>query len=175
VNRLHLNLFLLYGNRLYDLACTILRDPREAEDAVQDTFLRVWKKIGSFEGRSALETWLVAITVNVCRGRLRKRKARRLLSLDHIADRWLTSEDTATTVNRQQARQALWSLVDRLSDRYRLPIILRYRYDMPCREIGEVLGLATTTIYERLSIGRKKLREMVVEQENKAVSPTTVF
>jgi RNA polymerase sigma-70 factor (ECF subfamily) len=62
-------LFARFQDRLYDLAWAILQDEAEAEDAVQDTLLRVFERIGRYRGASSFETWLVAVTVNVCRDR----------------------------------------------------------------------------------------------------------
>jgi RNA polymerase sigma factor (sigma-70 family) len=77
-------LFKEYQQRVYSLAATILKDEAAADDVVQETFLAMFVKIGSYSGASSFETWLVAITVNCCRDRLRRRKVRRALSLDRL-------------------------------------------------------------------------------------------
>ena len=167
-------LFERFQDRLYDLACAILHDGAEAEDAVQDTFLRVFQHIDRFQGDSSFETWLVAVAVNVCRDRLRRRKRRRALSLDRLAPgrvpRWLArafdgGEDLAAVVQRQEQRSGLWAMVDRLDDRHRLPLILRYGYGLSSDEVAEVLGLRTGTVYVYLSRGRQQLRAMIEAQE----------
>ena len=163
-------LFDRFQNRIYDLACTILQDEAEAEDAVQDTFLRVFQRIADYRGESSLETWLIAIAVNVCRDRLRRQKVRRALSLEQLAPRWLArvlglGDDPATTFERWERRHSLWATVDRLEDRLRLPLILRYRYGLTCGEVADVLSLATGTIYGQLGEGRRRLRQMIREYE----------
>jgi RNA polymerase sigma-70 factor (ECF subfamily) len=162
-------LFERFQDRLYDLARVILRDETEAEDAVQDTFLRVFERLDRYRGTSSFETWLVTVAVNVCRDRLRRRKVRRALSLDWLGPGWLArvlghGEDPAETVQRQEHRRSLWDTVDRLDERHRLPLILRYHYGLSCGEAAEVLGLSTGTIYVRLSEGRRRLRQMLLEQ-----------
>ncbi len=153
-----------YQDRLFDLAWTILQEREAAKDAVQETFLTVFQKIEGFRGEAALETWLVAITVNQCRSRLRRQKARRLLSLEGLAPRLLRAgkqgADPATIVAQQMQRQALWQLVNRLDDRLRLPILLHYRYGLSGDEIASVLSVTKSTVYERLSQGRQRLRQM---------------
>jgi len=67
---------------LYRLAVTILQNERDAEDALQDAYIRIFERIKAFQGKSALETWMTAIMVNVCRDRLRRRQVRRALPLD---------------------------------------------------------------------------------------------
>lgn len=153
-----------YQDRLFDLAWTILQEREAAKDAVQETFLTVFQKIEGFRGESALETWLVAITVNQCRSRLRRQKARRLLSLEGLAPRLFRAPkqgaDPATIVAQQMQRQALWQLVNRLDERLRLPILLHYRYGLSGDEIAAALGVTKSTVYERLSQGRQRLRQM---------------
>lgn len=153
-----------YQDRLFDLAWTILQEREAAKDAVQETFLTVFQKIEGFRGEAALETWLVAITVNQCRSRLRRQKARRLLSLEGLSPRLFRAgkqgADPVAIVDQQMQRQALWQLVNRLDDRLRLPILLHYRYGLSGDEIASVLSVTKSTVYERLSQGRQRLRQM---------------
>jgi len=116
-------LFREHEARLYRLAVTILRNERDAEDALQDAYIRIFVRIKSFRDKSAFETWMTAIMVNVCRDRLRRRKVRRALPLD-----WLRQQaadgDVVRDAGARIERQRLWSLVDRLDDKHRLPVIL---------------------------------------------------
>jgi DNA-directed RNA polymerase specialized sigma24 family protein len=114
-------LFDYFEDDVYDLACVILRDPHDAQDVVQETFIRVLERLDSYRGEAAFQTWLTAIAVNCCRDLLRS------------------------------------------------PFILFYRYEMKCEEIAAVLGLATTTIYDRLSQARRRLR-LILDKEP-AVAP----
>jgi RNA polymerase sigma-70 factor (ECF subfamily) len=162
-------LFERFQDRVYDLASTILEDQAEAEDAVQDTFLRVFRDIAGYRHKSSFETWLVAVVVNVCRDRLRRRKVRQALSLDWLGARWLAralghGEDPAELVQHEEHRRSLWDTVGHLDERYRLPLILRYHYGLSCGEVADVLGLATGTVYVRLSEGRRRLRQMLLER-----------
>jgi RNA polymerase sigma-70 factor, ECF subfamily len=159
-----------YQSRVYDLACAILRDETAAKDMVQETFLRVYERLESFQGQSAFETWLLAITVNCCRDHLRRRQLRRVLSLDNLTPAWLRrlarrDRQPEVQFERSQQQQALWSLINRLDDRLRLTLILRYYYEMNCEEVGDILGIATTTVYGRLSQGRRRLYELWQEEE----------
>lgn len=164
------DLFNHYRDRLFDLACTILRDREAAKDAVQETFLTVFQKIEGYRGDAAFETWLIAIAVNECRRRLRRQKVRRFLSLENLSPGRLLNagqpeHNPAAIVGRRLQQQLLWQMVNRLDDRLRIPILLHYRYGMACADIGEALGLATSTVYEQLSQARKRLRLMWQAQE----------
>lgn len=164
-------LFSHFKNEIYDLAYTILRDDGGAEDVVQDTFLAVFQKIDGFRGDSAFETWLTAIAVNECRMRLRKRKVRQVLSFEQLSSRRLfrlseRQQDVADSVHRRQQRHSVWNTVDQLDERLRLPIILRYRYALSCSDIATILDLRTSTIYQQLHEGRRRLEQMLQQQES---------
>jgi RNA polymerase sigma-70 factor (ECF subfamily) len=166
-------LFSQYQNHVYDLACAILGDEVRAEDVVQDTFLAVFRKIDEFRGDSSFDTWLTAITVNQCRQRLRRQKIRGFLSLDRLSPRRVlrsrgSGEDLADAVHERQQRETLWEMVDLLPDNQRLALILRYRYALPCGEIAQILDRRTSTIYQTLNDGRRRLEQMAQDRENEA-------
>ena len=166
-------LFSHYQNRVYDLACVILRDKTVAEDVVQDTFLAIFRKIDGFKGESAFETWLTAIAVNQCRMRQRKRTVRQFLSLEQLSPRRLfrlssRDDNVADIVHSKQRRETLWEMVDELQERLRLPLILRYHYGLSCADIGIILGRQTSTIYQQLNEGRRLLEQKLQQQESSA-------
>jgi RNA polymerase sigma-70 factor, ECF subfamily len=153
-----------YQVRLYDLAYSMLRDETAANDVVQDTFIKVYGRLDTFQGQSAFETWLIAIATNCCRDHLR-RQVRRALSLDNLTPAWLRrlarrDQQPEVQFERSERRRQTWALVDKLDERLRLTIILRYRYGYSCPEIGELLDIATNTVYDRLSEGRRRLVEL---------------
>ena len=168
-------LFHRYEARIYRLAIAILRDERDAEDAVQDACLRVFERIKHYRAESSFETWLTAVVVNVCRDRLRRRKVRQTLPLSQFHDQ-ASSGDLAEMVAGELRRQTLWSLVNRLQEKYRLPIILHYHEGLSCGEVAEVLALRTTTVYSRLNTARVQLRAMLQEEiERKAERSETEY
>lgn len=163
-------LFKRFRQYIYDLSCVILRDNVAAQDAVQDTFLRVLEKIDTFTGEAAFETWLTAVAVNVCRSQLRRQKVRRFLSLENLRVGQLihfgaAAPNTAHLVEERLRRQTLWQMVDTLPDRLRLPLILRYRYAMPCADIAAVLNLKVGSVYQQLNEGRRQLEMMAAQRE----------
>lgn len=160
-------LFQQSETHVYRLALTILRHEQDAEDAVQDVFLRVFERIKRYRGKASFQTWLTAVVVNVCRDRLRRKKVRRALSLE-----WLRhkpgGQDVTETVVRRQREQHLWSLVNRLDDKHRLPVILHYLERLPCDEVAHILDIPTSTVYSRLNTARQRLRQLA--REHTAVS-----
>jgi RNA polymerase sigma-70 factor (ECF subfamily) len=156
-------LFNLYQVRVYRLAVAILRDEHDAEDAMQDVFIRVFKGIEDYRGEASFTAWLTSITLNRCRDKLRRRKVRRTLSLDWLRGR-AGEEDMSVLVARREQQELLWWLVDQLRDEYRLLVILRYQEGLRCSEVARVLGLRTSTVYSRLHTAREQLRARLQEQ-----------
>jgi RNA polymerase sigma-70 factor (ECF subfamily) len=154
---------------VYRLALAILRHEKEAEDAVQETFLRVFEQIGRYRHEAAFQTWLTAVAVNVCRDRLRRQKVRRALSLDWLRGRANPgAAGIDDLVADRQQRATLWAQVDQLDEKYRLPLILHYHQGLPCQEIATILNLPTTTIYSRLNDARQHLRHHLLPKHNLA-------
>ncbi len=161
-------LFRRFEGRIYRLALTILRDELDAEDAVQDAFLRVFERINGYRAESSFETWLTAVVVNVCRDRLRRQKVRRALRLGRSAGG--PSLDRGQMLDRvaaHQEQQALWGVVGRLEERHRLAVVLRYHENLSCAEIAGVLGVPVRTVYSLLDTGRSRLQAMIREERNR--------
>lgn len=163
-------LFRRYETRLYRLAVIILRDRQDAEDALQDIFLRVYDRIHDYRGESAFETWLTAIAVNYCRDHLRRRQVKRVVSLSWLRGR-AGKLDVSDVVADRQQRQSLWALVNQLDEKYRLPLILYYHEHLSCDEIGVILDIRTNTVYARLFHARMQLRAILKGSDIKGFDP----
>ena len=147
------------------LALSILDDggpdpAAEAEDAAQETFITAYRALAGFRGGSSLKTWLTAIAVNTCRGRLRKRKLRQALhttlTVLHRAERLASPEEAAA---QNEADRMLWQAVDSLDEKHRLPVILRYVHQLTVPEIAVSLGTSEGTVHSRLHYARKTLQD----------------
>jgi RNA polymerase sigma-70 factor (ECF subfamily) len=161
-------LFRDHEARLYRLAVTILRNEGDAEGALQDTYIRIFERIGRFRGQSSFETWMTTIMVNICRDRLRRRKVRRALPLDWLRNQ-AGDEDIAREVGARSQRQTLWTLVDRLDDKHRLPVILHYHEGWSCGEVADILAMRTSTVYSRLNTACVRLRAMLQAESRQGI------
>jgi RNA polymerase sigma-70 factor (ECF subfamily) len=146
---------------VYRLAFSILEDPAEAEEATQDAFISALNALGSYRGDAQFKSWLFSITINLCRQRLKKRKAKELL-LGRIQSLFrLKGEGPAhpeEVIIQREAKTALWSAVEALGEKHRLPLILYYQHELSVAEIAEVLGLRLGTVLSRLYTARERLR-----------------
>ena len=149
-----------YQKHTYRLALSILEDPFEAEEAAQDALLAALGALDSYRGDASFNTWLHAITVNVCRSRLRKRQTWELLkntiqTIFHMNAETAPHPEDIAIHNESEA--ALWRAVHTLDEKHRLPIILRYYHDCSIAEIAQILKVNEGTIHSRLSIARDRL------------------
>ena len=145
------------------LAYSILDDLHEADDAAQETFIAASRASESYRGQASPKTWLASIAVNICRGRLRKRRIRQKLQsvLEglHLVTAYELGPEKATLQN--EADLYVWQAVDSLDEKHRLAVILRYVHDLTTSEIAAVLGTSEGTVYSRLHYARQRLKVLL--------------
>jgi RNA polymerase sigma-70 factor (ECF subfamily) len=143
------------------LAQSILDDPADAEEAAQEAFITALSSLSSFRGEASFKTWLMSITINDCRKRLRKRRTierlmRALQSIFRISGVGPTHPEE--TLIRREARTELWKAIATLGEKHQLPIMLHYEHGLSVEEIAQTLGIRPGTVLSRLYTGREKLR-----------------
>jgi RNA polymerase sigma factor, sigma-70 family len=161
-----------YQNKIYHLAYRMLGNTHEAEDVVQETFLRVYKNLVRYDPAQKFSTWIYRIGTNLCIDILRKRKRKRSVSLDaNLFDSdssdgydFMPMDEAEQPENvlllsetKRQVREAL----DMMPEQYKSIMILRYLHDLSLQEISDVLDLPVTTIKTRLHRGREFLRSKI--------------
>jgi RNA polymerase sigma-70 factor (ECF subfamily) len=159
-----------YSGMVFSLAARLV-GPSDAEDVVQETFLRAWHSLARFRGESSLKTWLYAIALNRARARHgtlsrlravftpgRTREDDAFASLDDAADPALSPEENAVLTER---RRRLREAVRVLPDEFRTTVVLRDLEGLSYEEVAEVLGIPVGTVRSRLARGRALLKEML--------------
>lgn len=150
---------------LYRLALAILNDPDEASEAVQDTFLAALRALENFRGEATLKTWLFSIAVNLCRTRLARRRTRaRLQTLFDTFIQQSTAPLPEEKLIQAEQKTSLWQQINRLNEKHRLPLILRYYHNLPITEISVILRLPVGTVHSRLNTARERLRAALEEE-----------
>jgi RNA polymerase sigma-70 factor (ECF subfamily) len=153
-----------YQQDVYRLALSILDDSHEAEDATQESLLAALRALDSFHGDSSIKTWLVSITVNVCRTRLQRQKRReqlkQVLNVIFRRDSGPTVEEDAI---RNESNRALWSAIHEMDEKHRIPIVLRYYHDLSVPEIASILQIPEGTVHSRLNTARRLLHDVLKE------------
>jgi RNA polymerase sigma-70 factor (ECF subfamily) len=150
------SLFDAYKNLVYRLAYLMLGSPEEAEDALQEVFLQVYRSLASYqETRAAFTTWLYRVTLNHCLNR-RRRWRYRLLPFEAAHSRVQARERSAGDwEDAECVHQALL----RLSERLRAVVVLRYYAGLSYAEIAQSLEIPLGTVKSRLDKGLRTLRE----------------
>jgi RNA polymerase sigma-70 factor (ECF subfamily) len=146
---------------VFRLSLSVLGDPWDANEAAQDTFITALGALRSYRESSSFKAWLYTIALNLSRSRLRKRKALErlkyaLTTLFHVQSQRTPTLEEAIVASEEEA--ALWNALEKLGEKQRLPLILRYYHDFSIKEIAEILKIKEGTVHSRLSIGREKLR-----------------
>jgi len=152
-----------YRSPVYRLALSILRDPADAQDAAQDTFIQAAAGLHRYQVGTNFKAWLLKIAINNCHMIGRKRAARRALqqaweSLIHLGSNPISTE---AQVVQDETREELWALVDNLNEKHRLVVILRLAHDLTVSEISQVLGINEKTVYTRLYDAFAQLRALI--------------
>ena len=149
-----------YQTPVYNLAYRMLGNSVEAEDAAQETFIRVYTRLHTYDPTRKFSSWLLAIASHYCVDVLRRRRVN-WSSLDDLPPMIELSVPRSTQPEQvaivQQNAGTVQRLLETLSPSYRVPIILRYWYDMPYREIAQVMDVTESTVKTRLHRAKNKL------------------
>jgi RNA polymerase sigma-70 factor, ECF subfamily len=162
-----------YSSKIYQLAFRHLHNRQDAEEVTQDVLLKVYRKVDSFRGDSALSSWIYRITFNTAMSRLRSSRLAR--ATEHERDRMEATDDDqrAPRANRQpdwsrmpdeavlrsEMRRTVAAAIHDLPEIYRAPIVLRDIEGLTTEEAGRRLQLKDQTLKSRLHRGRLLLRD----------------
>jgi RNA polymerase sigma factor (sigma-70 family) len=163
-------LVMLYQSMAYNLAYRILSDPDAAADATQDAFVSAFKAMHKFRGGS-FKAWILRIVTNACYDQLRIKKRRPADSLDnlpveqdHIAHLRDSAEQPDERVERQELNLVIQAGIMALPAEQRVILVLSDVQGLSYQEIAEVENLSLGTVKSRLSRGRAKLRDYLLDQ-----------
>ena len=157
-----------YEGKIFRLAQHITQNREDAEDVLQETFLKAYEHLDQFKGDSKFYTWIVRIAVNKALMKLRRRKTDKSVSLDETID---TGEDTITReiaawdedpeqrFSREELGEILDTAVDSLEPPYRSVFVLRDIEELSTEETAEALNLSVPAVKSRLLRARLQLRE----------------
>lgn len=147
-----------YEGKVYRLCCALLRDRAQAEDAAQESLVRVWKALDRYDGRAALSSWIYAITRNRCLTALERRRS--LDSLDELDEAAESGLAAAGQTEDGRAEQLL-GLVELLPERMRRVLVLYYYEERSVSEVALMLGCPEGTVKTMLFRARAALTEML--------------
>ena len=151
-----------FSGLVFQVACRMSGDPALAEDLSQEIFIRVFRHLEKFKGRSSLKTWVYSVAINCCRTRLgrRARRGRSFIDVDdeRLAELPTSAEGPQARLRRREASEAIGRLLAGVPIKFREAVVLRDICDLGYEEIATVLGVRIGTVRSRIARGRDRLR-----------------
>lgn len=156
-----------YATPVYNLAYRMLGTQEEAEDAAQETFLRVYTRLHTYDLNRKFSSWLLSVASHHCIDRLRRRRGN-LVSLDDLPPWNLPACEGETSVQRvirRERESEIRRLLLQLPPDYRLALVLRYWYDLSYVEMAEMTGTTVSAVKSRLHRARLRLATLLSEEQ----------
>lgn len=154
-----------YQTPIYSFAMHFFRAPDIAEDVAQETFLRAYRFLHSYDSSRRFVTWLYSIARNICIDRHREKQRKDGVAIDDVPPHLLSSDnpefDPLGLLERREAKRVLKDAVQELPEKYRTPIILCYMEGLSYQEVGEVLGISLNNTKIRIFRAKKMLLEQL--------------
>jgi len=155
-----------YFGRIYHTAMHIMADTQEAEDVTQETFIKAYRALARFDGRSSFFTWIYRILINLCINRKKEIKKWGLhnendprLQLIHSEKQTSSSQSPDEQLEKKRIILSLIKAIDELSDVLRTTLILVVFENLDYKKAGEILGCSEGTVAWRVFRARELLRE----------------
>jgi RNA polymerase sigma-70 factor (ECF subfamily) len=160
-----------YQQKVYAMALSMMRDPDQARDAVQDAFIKAYEHLDTFQGDSSFYTWFYRIAFNLCIDRARR--ARRFTQVEF--DEALGHEDDAAfemgpqrlgfdpaqALHDQEIRLRVMAALEELSPNHQTVLVLREVDGLAYKEIAEVMNCSIGTVMSRLFHARKRMQQLL--------------
>lgn len=167
----------MYSPQLYRTAYGLLGSKQDAEEVVQDAFIRAFRALDNFRGDSSFETWMHRITINLARNKFhwnRRRGEGQMTSISHVSDEdgeqrdLLFPDDRLRpdfTLENSEIELQIMKGLSNLPESLRETMVLRHISDLPYEQIAERLDCKVGTVKSRLARGRELLREYLIARD----------
>lgn len=160
-----------YQKLIYTLALKLLKRPEDAEEMAQDTFIKAYQKLDSYEGKSKFSTWLYSITYNACISELRKRR----IEFKSLEDQRITEQDEMKMhdyyreTKKEDQEKYLNLALGKLPEDDQVLVTLYYYENQSMDEISEITGLTVSNIKVKIHRARKKMYSLLHEMLNEEI------
>jgi len=157
-----------YEQRIFNLIRHYTRNPVEIEDLAQETFLKVYRRLSSFQGQSAFYTWLYRIAVNTIldslkrRGRSPVQAVEDLEAVPHAPS--VACPSPSATLEREELARITHDVLEELPEIFRTVLVLREYEDMAYQDIADLLGISIGTVESRLFRARARFKERLLQK-----------
>ncbi len=160
-----------YRKMVYTLALKLMKRPEDAEELAQDTFIKAYQKLDTYEGKSKFSTWLYSITYNACISELRKRR----IDFKSLEEQRLSDQDEMRmhdyySENKKEDQEKYLNLaLSKLPEDDQVLVTLYYYEDQSMDEISEITGLTVSNIKVKIHRARKKMYSLLHEMLNEEI------
>ena len=162
-----------YERSVYRMAFSLMKNEADAEDVAQEAFLKAFRKLADFRGHAKFSTWLISITLNEARGRLRRQGILRMESIDETPEEGGTvspallrdwREIPSDVLERSEMRDLLKAAIGELGPIYREVLLLRDVEEMSIEETSVALAVTQATVKVRLHRARMMMQKILAPQ-----------
>jgi RNA polymerase sigma-70 factor (ECF subfamily) len=153
-----------YKNKAFSMLKRMLKNDFEAEEVLQDCFLKAYKSLVNFKGESKFSTWFYRIVYNTALTRLSSQKRKTETEMTSVEDHFnLESEYGSDEIEKTDMKEFIHDLIGKLPERYTAIITMFYLNEMSIEEISEVMGLTISNIKVMLHRSRNSLRDLILK------------
>lgn len=150
-----------YGNDVLRTAYLYVNDMSAAEDIFQEVFIKVNQNLATFRGESSIKTWIIRITINMCKDHLKSAYQRKVVPMMDYKEDAIISEDCSSEVEKMEEARTIREAVQNLSENDKDVILCVYYQEMSMKETAEYLNIPEGTVKSRLLRAKEKLKKQL--------------
>lgn len=148
-----------YGNDVLRTAYLYINDMQAAEDIFQEVFIKINQSVKGFNGRSSIKTWIIRITINMCKDYLKSAYHRRVVPILDFKEDQIVSEDSYDDILKASEAETVRKVVQELPSQYKEVVICVYYQEMSMKEAAKVLKIPEGTVKTRLLRAKERLKK----------------
>ncbi len=149
-----------YKNQLYATILRMTKNPQDAQDLVQEAFIKVYHQLGKFDGKGSFSSWMYRVAINHCMDEFRKKRYK-MMQVEINEEKVVNSNNPEVIFLKNEKNRQLERLIATLPEDERLIILLRYVNDLSYIEISELVQLPLSNVRNKLHRAKKKMRDTV--------------
>ncbi|QED46577.1 RNA polymerase sigma factor [Cytobacillus dafuensis] len=149
-----------YKNPLYATILRMTRNPQDAQDLVQEAFIKVYHQLGKFDGNGSFSSWIYRVAINHCMDEFRKKRYQ-MKQVEINEEKMVNSNHPEVIFLKKEKNRQLERLIATLPEDERMIILLRYANELSYNEISEIVELPLSDVRNKLHRAKKKMRDIV--------------
>jgi RNA polymerase sigma-70 factor (ECF subfamily) len=154
-----------YRQQAFSMAFRIMCDEEEARDVVQESFIKIWQKMGTYDMTQKFSTWLYRVVANTAIDRMRQIKRQNLVSLDNVISKidHANLDFTEKEIDNKETAELIRFIAEGLPEKQQMVFILRDLEGIDSLEVRQILNLSETSVKSNLYHARQAIREKLLK------------